>query len=897
MGLMILSPIVANADAGNPILGTIKATSVDNGDGTVTIFVRGQQNWISHNSDCNFDRAGMGVGIIWDDKHGASNGDEVQRVALSGSGNNALAHFTLTFKNPSGVQSTSAAINSTDTAAQLQGKLVAMPSIGAGNVSVTGGPGLTTPWNIEFTGALGSRNVNNLSAGNKTANLTVTITVTSPGGPAEPFNGWQVSKNAVTAFVGTKNATTAGTHANPVDRMAHPTDRGNQVEGYVTAGATTEPPGGYPAGQQFVDPTLNAAGLTDDFTAWKGGCGREPLTGTASNYSANGGPFGEATGRACAGASSSPPPAGNTLCSGHPWGSWGYEKTDGTHFGYSHTYLKTLPASEGGGSGLPDKVCVNFYDVHGGGNAGTTSFQKPNGASEIQVDGNGDNSIETNAFNVFDTSQGGNCINLFSPTITTSATSSVTIGGTISDSATLSGTATGAGGNIVFKAFPPSDPSCTGTAEFTSSQVSVNGDGTYPTSGNAATFTPTHVGDYHWIATYSGDSSKLTLGATTACGDTGETSTVNPASPELTTTSTVTASLNSQSSVNIHDVAHVLQPANTINTTGAITFDVYGPFTGTTTSASCTVAKRVAQGLNATPATNGTGDYTSANYSATAPGTYLWIAHLAADSNNNADDTVCNEANESSLVINPVIDVSKTPASQSVPLNGTAHFTILVTNIGDARLSGIVVGDALAPGCARTAAQTAALSTTQNGHAYLDPNESFTYTCDSDPVTAPFTNVVTACGNDPLGNNVCDTDTNGGNPPNNCPASEANRCASVSVSNLTSKQDFRPKDTGTLSGLVNVPDGTLTFSLFNGTCTAANQLDLNGSGTAGKDLTSSVSANGDYSVTAADFLSTMLGSTNTDGTYNWKITYTGDTQGNADIIGTCGTENFTVDNS
>src|SRR6266540_717483 len=57
----------AFADAGNPILGTIKATAQDNGDGTVTIYVRGQWNWLSHNNDCNIDRNGTGVGIIWND--------------------------------------------------------------------------------------------------------------------------------------------------------------------------------------------------------------------------------------------------------------------------------------------------------------------------------------------------------------------------------------------------------------------------------------------------------------------------------------------------------------------------------------------------------------------------------------------------------------------------------------------------------------------------------------------------------------------------------------------------------------------------------------------------------------------------------------------------------------
>ena len=60
---------VANAfaDAGNPIAGTIKATAVDNGNGTLTISVKGEWNWLSHNADCNDDRAGTGVGIVWND--------------------------------------------------------------------------------------------------------------------------------------------------------------------------------------------------------------------------------------------------------------------------------------------------------------------------------------------------------------------------------------------------------------------------------------------------------------------------------------------------------------------------------------------------------------------------------------------------------------------------------------------------------------------------------------------------------------------------------------------------------------------------------------------------------------------------------------------------------------
>src|SRR4029079_15601651 len=55
------------ADAGNPILGSIKASTVDTANGTPTADVRGQWNWLSHTSDCNSDRAATGLAVIWND--------------------------------------------------------------------------------------------------------------------------------------------------------------------------------------------------------------------------------------------------------------------------------------------------------------------------------------------------------------------------------------------------------------------------------------------------------------------------------------------------------------------------------------------------------------------------------------------------------------------------------------------------------------------------------------------------------------------------------------------------------------------------------------------------------------------------------------------------------------
>jgi len=81
----------ALADAGNPITGTIKASSTDNGN-SLTVYVRGQWNWLTHGSDCNVDRAATGVGIIWNDLNGTGTtrgANEVQRITLSGTVTNA----------------------------------------------------------------------------------------------------------------------------------------------------------------------------------------------------------------------------------------------------------------------------------------------------------------------------------------------------------------------------------------------------------------------------------------------------------------------------------------------------------------------------------------------------------------------------------------------------------------------------------------------------------------------------------------------------------------------------------------------------------------------------------------------------------------------------------------
>src|SRR5439155_17918295 len=107
-----------------------------------------------------------------------------------------------------------------------------------------------------------------------------------------------------------------------------------------------------------------------------------------------------------------------------------------------------------------------------------------------------------------------------------SATSSVTIGSPISDTATLSGATSDASGTITFRLY--SDASCS-TLVTTLTNTNVNGNGNYG-SGN---YTPTAVGTYYWVASYGGDAKNNTASGT--CGDANESSIVNKAGANVAT--------------------------------------------------------------------------------------------------------------------------------------------------------------------------------------------------------------------------------------------------------------------------------------------------------------------------------------------------------------------------
>jgi len=103
------------------------------------------------------------------------------------------------------------------------------------------------------------------------------------------------------------------------------------------------------------------------------------------------------------------------------------------------------------------------------------------------------------------------------------------------------------------------------------------------------------------------------------------------------------------------------------------------------------------------------------------------------DSNKLAPATASDSADV--RVVEPVINVSKTPDKQTIPVGGIAEFEITVTNKGGVALENVEVND---PKCKALVKPTDTI---------LEPGEVWTYTCVKPRVESSFTNIAwaTAC--------------------------------------------------------------------------------------------------------------------------------------------------------
>jgi Bacterial Ig-like domain (group 3) len=196
--------------------------------------------------------------------------------------------------------------------------------------------------------------------------------------------------------------------------------------------------------------------------------------------------------------------------------------------------------------------------------------------------------------------------------VTLVSSASITIGASVTDTATLSG-GNNPTGTITFTVFGPDNATCSGTGTTVSTET-VNGNGNYTSDP----FTPGAPGTYRWIASYSGDGNNEA--ATTACNDPGETVVVSKAAPTMATAPNVLP--NDKATL-----SGLVNPSG-----GTITFDLY-----LTADCSDTPTTFGPFDVNA----NGTFESNNTTVLVTADTVVSWIVTYSGDANNEGATSGC----------------------------------------------------------------------------------------------------------------------------------------------------------------------------------------------------------------------------------------------------------------
>jgi hypothetical protein len=391
----------------------------------------------------------------------------------------------------------------------------------------------------------------------------------------------------------------------------------------------------------------------------------------------------------------------------------------------------------------------------------------------------------------------------FTPTITTAiqtttgTVTSVPVGTTVFDTATLAEASAHAGGTVVYSQF--NNGTCSGSPATTQS-VSVS-NGIVPPS---STFTPTVAGAYSYQATYSGDDSDVAP-PPSAC----ESLTVSSLSPDIATT-VKDAAGNPVTSVpfgtSVHDTANLSGGFSPI--TGTVTYNFF-------TSGSCTGAS--------TPETVTIGSGNAVPDSAAralVPGSYSYQAHYSRDTNNQPADSACEPfsvGKTASSVGTIVLDAATELPPVGTPAAGSSFLdTATVTGGAGVTPTGTVTYSFFrSGGCTAPAAstQTVTLSggTVPNSATtgpLLAGNYSFQATYSGD---GNYNVSTSAC--EPLGVGKTASST----------ATQVINNATGVPPTGTEKTGTAFHDTAKVTGVPGIaPTGTVTYSLFPvGDCTGS----------------------------------------------------------------------------
>jgi uncharacterized protein YbcV (DUF1398 family) len=412
------------------------------------------------------------------------------------------------------------------------------------------------------------------------------------------------------------------------------------------------------------------------------------------------------------------------------------------------------------------------------------------------------------------------------PGITTKAVSPATVGEKIHDTATLTGLVAGNGtGTVTFKLY--SDSGCK-TEVFKSTSSGINATGTVEVSSEE--FTITATGTYFWVAEYSGDSNNLP--ASTKCGDSNESSVVEPAQPSISTKAVSPVTVGEP----IHDTATL---SGLVDPTGAgtVTFKLFSD-----EKCETELFNSTSVGIKAN------GNVESGDFTPSATGTYYWTAAFSGDKNNEPVASGCKAANESSVVepAKPGISTKAvSPVTVGEPIHDTATLTGLVDPTGTGTVTFKLFSDEK---CETELFNSTSVGIKANGNVEsgeFTPSATGTYYW-----TAAFSG-----------------DKNNEPVASGCKAANESSVVEPAQPSISTKA-VSPwtlgepiRDTATLSGLVDPTGaGTVTFKAYaDGECKTTPLFE---------SMSGGVSANGD--VVSGEFTPSATG------TVFWVASYSGD---------------------
>jgi hypothetical protein len=439
--------------------------------------------------------------------------------------------------------------------------------------------------------------------------------------------------------------------------------------------------------------------------------------------------------------------------------------------------------------------------------------------------------------------------------ISTTATQSVTVGNSISDTATLTN-ANSPTGFAVFKVY--SDATCTTLVTTINGSNWSGSNGTYTST---ATYSSPAVGTYYWIASYAGDANNSA--AAGACGDSGETSTVTKANPSISTSANESVTVGAD----IHDTATLSGAVQTNGSVGgAIEFKVYGPFTGADPTQdvcnSNTLASTIAGSALSGP--DASGNFTStATYTPGAVGRYRWTASYNGDTKNNAvAETACIAPGELDTVgkASPSITTS---ANETVTVGADIHDTATLS--GAVQTNGSVggtiefkvYGPFTGADPTQDVCNSNTLASTIAGSALTGPvNGNFTSTATYTTSAVGRFRWTASYNGDAKNNAVTETA---------CIAPGELDTVNPAASQISTAQKVYPNDSASVTGTT----GDVTFTLY-GPFATAGEVVCTGTAAFSQTVTQAVGQTSNYPGGGGSPSPFVVTASN-DGWYGWKV--------------------------